>query len=165
MRKPMREILEIGAAIVLSFGVSGTVIFGLSSWLGKVWASRILEQDRLRYQGELERVKNELEATAKRLQGDIDKTIFVHRLHFETEFLALRDIWQRVARVRATMALPLRQRDLNDKAHGAFEEASTAVTELIEKIDALSPFYPKDIYFELDKLRVQATGLLSAAAG
>jgi hypothetical protein len=54
-----------------------------------VWANRILEQDRRRYAEEIERVKNELERTSKRLQAELDKAVHVHRVQFETEFKAL----------------------------------------------------------------------------
>ena len=44
--------------VLLSLGVSGVIVAGLSNWLGKVWASRILEKDLLRYNSELEEVKS-----------------------------------------------------------------------------------------------------------
>jgi len=39
------EIFEISGAILASVGGASVVIFGLSSFLAKVWASRILESD------------------------------------------------------------------------------------------------------------------------
>lgn len=38
-------------------GGGGAIIFFLSSWLGKVWANRILEADRSKYAAELEGIK------------------------------------------------------------------------------------------------------------
>lgn len=38
--------LEIAGAILFSIGSAGALLFALSTWLGKVWASRILERER-----------------------------------------------------------------------------------------------------------------------
>ena len=43
----MKIIFEIAAAIMASVGASGVIIYGLSNWLGKVWANRLLEHDKL----------------------------------------------------------------------------------------------------------------------
>ena len=40
------EILKIIGTTIFSVGSAGLLIFALSSWLGKVWASRILEKER-----------------------------------------------------------------------------------------------------------------------
>ncbi|HEY8100913.1 MAG TPA: hypothetical protein VIF82_09165 [Burkholderiaceae bacterium] len=40
------KIFELASAILISIGSAGILLFGLSSWLGKVWASRILEKER-----------------------------------------------------------------------------------------------------------------------
>lgn len=43
----MREILSIAVAIMGSIGIAGAIIYALSNWLGKVWANRLLEHDKL----------------------------------------------------------------------------------------------------------------------
>jgi len=43
------EIFKITGAILSSIIGSTVIIIGLSSWLGKVWANRVLEQDKLKY--------------------------------------------------------------------------------------------------------------------
>lgn len=47
--------------VMAAFGAVGgatLIILGLSSWLGKVWANRVLEQDRFKYSQELELLKS-----------------------------------------------------------------------------------------------------------
>ena len=51
------DVLKIISASLASVGGAGTIIWALSSWLGKVWASRILEADRAKYQAQLEVIK------------------------------------------------------------------------------------------------------------
>ena len=55
-----KEILIICVSVVTGLGGGSILIFALSSWLGKVWASRILQKDKLKYTTELEVVKTEL---------------------------------------------------------------------------------------------------------
>lgn len=40
------QAFELASAILFSIGSAGGILFALSSWLGKVWASRILEKER-----------------------------------------------------------------------------------------------------------------------
>ena len=54
------QVVSICISIVTGLGGGAILIWALSSWLGKVWANRILEKDRLRYNRELEVVKSEL---------------------------------------------------------------------------------------------------------
>lgn len=37
---------ELAGTILFSIGSAGAILFAMSSWLGKVWASRILERER-----------------------------------------------------------------------------------------------------------------------
>jgi uncharacterized membrane protein len=39
------EIAEMAASVIVSLG-GGLIVFGLSSYLGKVWANRVLEKQR-----------------------------------------------------------------------------------------------------------------------
>jgi hypothetical protein len=55
------DILKIIIAIFGSIGGAGAIILGLSGWLGKVWADRFLEQEKAKYQKEIEQYKNQLE--------------------------------------------------------------------------------------------------------
>ena len=152
----MVEIFQTAAAILLSSGVAGVVIVGLSSWLGKVWANRILEQDRRRYGEELERLKHDMERASRRLQGDIDKTLFVHRIHFEAEFRALRQVWRRLSQLRNHMAT-LRPMvhiaphdDTPEKALQRLAERfnlfSHALNEAITAVDDHRPFLSEEIH-------------------
>jgi hypothetical protein len=54
------QVTTICISIVTGLGGGAALIWALSSWLGKVWANRLLEKDRLKYNRELEVIKNEL---------------------------------------------------------------------------------------------------------
>lgn len=40
------HFFELAGAILFSIGSAGVIIFALSSWLGKVWATRILDREK-----------------------------------------------------------------------------------------------------------------------
>lgn len=80
------EIFKISGAILGSVGGAALIMLSLSSWLGKVWASRILEKDKLAYSSELERIKNQLHADAEKKQ-------LVFSLYFEGQFKLYNDLW------------------------------------------------------------------------
>lgn len=66
-------VFQIITASTASFGVSAAIVFAMSSWLGKVWASRILEKERSILGVELEKTKRELDVlkeTTLRFQND-----------------------------------------------------------------------------------------------
>ena len=56
----VEDVVKIAISVVASLGGGSVIIWAFSSWLGKIWANRILEKDRLRYQKELEAIKAEL---------------------------------------------------------------------------------------------------------
>lgn len=50
----------VAGAIILSLGGGGAIILGLSNWLGKVWADRLMETERAKHSAALERFRDEL---------------------------------------------------------------------------------------------------------
>jgi hypothetical protein len=158
-RMTFQQIWEVAGAIIVSVGGGGAVVFALSSWLGKVWANRILETDRAKYAREIEHLRSDLERSNRLLQGEIEKTIFVSKTHFETEFQILRDIWQKVSTVRGCMAQLRPITDIVDVRttpeellRERFEAFLPAVKELMDAVDHTSPFYPQEIFVTLDQL-------------
>lgn len=80
------EIFQVSGAIIGSVGGAAAIIFGFSTWLGKVWANRILEQDKLKYSSELEKIKN-------KIKSESDKQSLMFSLYFEGQFKLYNDLW------------------------------------------------------------------------
>jgi len=57
----IEDILKITGAIIASLGGGALIVAAFSSWLGKVWANRILESDRAKYKTAIEILKSGLE--------------------------------------------------------------------------------------------------------
>lgn len=87
------SIFKITTGFLASVGSAGAIFFGLSSWLGKVWAQRILEQEKNKLAMEFETTKRELDlAKEKLLNSHTDKTV-IYRMVTDTvaEILAAFD--------------------------------------------------------------------------
>lgn len=65
----MKEIFGIAAAIIASIGGAGAIIIAVSSWLGKVWANRILENQKKEHQREIESFKSQLQENINKVNA------------------------------------------------------------------------------------------------
>lgn len=61
----MDEIFKIALTILGSVGTAGAIIFGLSNWLGKVWASRLIESNKAKVTADLEHLSRKRDIYAK----------------------------------------------------------------------------------------------------
>ncbi|HHC7306714.1 TPA: hypothetical protein ACN384_004635, partial [Vibrio parahaemolyticus] len=82
----IEDIYRIAGAIVTSIGGGALIVMAFSSWLGRVWANRILEKDKLKYTTELETIKSELQRESER-----QKVTF--SLYFEGQFKIYNELW------------------------------------------------------------------------
>jgi hypothetical protein len=56
----IRELFETAFAVLISLGGGGAIVVALSAWLGKIWAERLMERERLAHDKELEHLRTEL---------------------------------------------------------------------------------------------------------
>ncbi len=64
------DIINISNSILISLGGGAFIIFALSSWLGKVWANRLMTKERNEYAIELAKLRSELaKDSEKELSG------------------------------------------------------------------------------------------------
>jgi len=156
----LTDILRIVASATLSIGSGGAIVWALSSWLGRVWATRILEQDRAKYAREIEHLRAQYGRETEQLKTQLEKTVFVSRVHFETEFKALAEIWRNIADVRASISElrpigpRMAQPDADEEAefNKRFALYSKRFDELLKSVHYNSPFYSKDIHDQLVSL-------------
>ncbi len=139
------EILVLSGSIVLSFGGSAAIIIAASSWLGKVWANRILAKDR-------ERFREETEKALESIRGDREKGVFVHRVQFEAEFQAYREIWSCLSdctsnalRLRPMMDYIDPQKTKDEIKKERLQSFYESFGALVEIIRANKPFVPDSL--------------------
>lgn len=82
----VQEIFQISAAVLSSVGGAALILFGLSSWLGKVWANRILAKEKAQYSAEIERLRADLKDLTER-----NKIVFAR--YFDGQFKVYNELW------------------------------------------------------------------------
>lgn len=86
------DALNLFTAGLVSIGGGGLVVFALSSWLGKVWAGRILREETHQLSVQLETTKRDLDVLKERT------------LRFQNDkILAYREITEIVSKIIAIM--------------------------------------------------------------
>jgi len=116
------------------------VIAGLSAWLGKIWANRILEQDRTKYHTQVETLLQDLRTRDS-------KELFVHQLQFEKEFEIYKELWAKV------LVLGRAGKHFRDLQMGPIKPGEQVKSDFCNAYNALSelvysnrPFYAPAIY-------------------
>jgi len=79
----LNDALEIGGAILLSLGGGSVILFAFSSWLGKVWAERILAKEKAKQTEDLEKFKQQLQDAAERHKVRLKKSELIFAKEFE----------------------------------------------------------------------------------
>lgn len=145
------SVLKIITASGASIGVAAAMIFGLSSWLGKVWASRILENERHKLGADLEKTKRELDVikeTTLRFQND--------------KILTYRAIVDVVARILASFDSHQMKRLSKEEAGRRFDEFNEQRMRVYGYLAMLAPQPVMDAQDELmDHLLQIANGQTS----
>jgi hypothetical protein len=99
-----RDAVTLGATIVTSLGGGGAIVFGLSGYLGRLWADRALEKDRFEYGQLKSKLEADLRNASQFLQAELDKLGLVHKLRTEGEFQRLATMWKNFANLRSAFA-------------------------------------------------------------
>jgi hypothetical protein len=148
------EIFSVAGAALLSVGGAGAVLFALSSWLGKVWASRILEREKAELSKSIESTKAELTRSIEREKAAMAAFHEEHKAEIQElssqRLDALnrrRDVYARLATkmrvlLRADMLSEQREKDkwaflaAYDEGYiWASESVAVAVRDLLETME------------------------------
>ncbi len=130
--------------VVVSAAINTPAVAGLVGWLGKrrlqnkiALHHTELEILKAEYGKQLEEYKSQLEQSKLLLKADIDKTILVTQVHFETEFEALKAVFAKLAEVKLQMAGLRPQMRVGPAA----ESPAVRLERLTEQINALQKAY------------------------
>jgi hypothetical protein len=73
---PIDEVYKIVTAILVALGGGGAIVFALSSWLGKVWADRLMLTQTAKHQNDLAALQSALrlkvDADLAKIKTDLD---------------------------------------------------------------------------------------------
>jgi hypothetical protein len=99
-----KEILEVAFTVIASLGGGGAIVFGLSAYLGKVWADRGLAKQKQEYAQLNVAFSNQVEIATRRLQIELDAVGHLRKLTIESEFEKLNALWKSLAAVEISLA-------------------------------------------------------------
>ncbi len=87
----LSDILAISGSIIASIGGGAAIVFGFSSWLGKVWANRLMEKEKNEHSRELESLKNTFlrETESYKIRLKKSELIFEKQFEAASELVAL----------------------------------------------------------------------------
>jgi hypothetical protein len=91
----LTDVYEIAGAVMISLGGAAAILFAFSSWLGKVWAERILSKEKAKYAEDLESFKKKLvlETESHKIRLKKSELIFAREFDAASALVALvRDI-------------------------------------------------------------------------
>ncbi|MGB7816491.1 MAG: hypothetical protein WBL28_09105 [Methylotenera sp.] len=146
----MSAAFEIATAVLFSIGTGGALVLALSSWLGKVWANRILEKEKLKY-------SEMLANFAQRLDFQLHSSKAV----FDAEFQVYRELWDAANKLKHTA---LNIRPWHGQSEMTAEQIATNYKYLQQELIAFDlfvnnhkPFFAPAIFDALSHLQNMAS--------
>lgn len=86
-----QEVLKLAGIILGLLGGGATIVFGFSSWLGRVWANQLMARDTAKYAEELALLRNRLTQDTETYKMKLKKSELIFQREFEaaSEFVAM----------------------------------------------------------------------------
>jgi hypothetical protein len=142
---------------ILSGGVAGSVISAIWNHFSK----RSLQQQQEGFTKKLATLEHDFQRSQSRVQAEIDRSVFVTRAHFETEFEAMKDVFSCLSETRLAIngVRPMISLEPADETETEkFERLSERLKALMIANDKLlatfekkAPFYTEELYEAVDK--------------
>lgn len=130
MSERISETFSVAGAILASLGGAGAILLLLSGWLGKVWASRIMEREKAELVKSIEERKTELTRSIEREKAEMAKFHEEHRSELLELLSQRQDALNRKRNVYTRLATSMRvllkaevQREQQEKDKRDFLEA------------------------------------------
>lgn len=141
--------------IIVGGGVSGIAAVSFASrWLGDFWLGRLLEKEKTKYTKEIEELKAGFAQELAHYRAQLDRSIFVTRAHFETEFTAMKEVSQCLSEVKIAF-INLHPIQAGTKMNGAerthgIDLLERATHKYHEKLEEWAVFLEPTLYDEFD---------------
>jgi hypothetical protein len=102
------DVFAIAGAIFASLGGGGLLILALSSWLGKIWATRIMERERAALTISIEQAKADLTRSIEREKAELAKFHEAHKSELQELSSQRQDALNRKRDVYTELATKMR---------------------------------------------------------
>lgn len=146
MSMSVKEIFEVSMAIIGSLGGAALLLAAFSSWLGNVWAKRMLQTERAKNEKVLEEVKKELDILKqKELTRHFDKlAIYKDIVHLISEILRELEAVSSAKQARVSFDVEHSFSLCRNKAYGYISLVSTQ--EVMDKYNDMIDFFIPIMY-------------------
>ena len=144
----LENVYQIAFISLGSVGVAVAIIVALASWLGKVWANRILESDRARYAEELNKASHKLNI-------ELDQLSIVHEYQkssFQRLIKALRESIRALEQNFDEEWQPISEQTYGDLKEIVIEESLFLGAEGETALNIYLNFLNKAVFFPDDPL-------------
>ncbi|HXP63910.1 MAG TPA: hypothetical protein VN815_00420 [Steroidobacteraceae bacterium] len=167
------SIWELTSTILLSLGGATALLGGLATWIGKLWASRMLDREAFERSKELEQIKAQvtealerskaaLAAAQARESAELQHRTHVSKTQFDLEFKLYQELWNRIESLRAGSIkywVPLKEALTSGPLSSAGRSSAAAGQSQVEQLyqsfveyyQSQSPFISKPVKTWLDE--------------
>ncbi|MGA2694953.1 MAG: hypothetical protein ABSE92_02765 [Terriglobales bacterium] len=156
------HFVQTGLGIV---GGIGFILVAVSRWFGSFWLGRAMEADRARYAKQLEELRSSYARELEFYKTQLERSVLITRAQFQTEFRAMKQVFQKLSQVRLRMASLRPSIDVTGGGANAeerklkrferlqedFNGFLSAYNELVAVVEDFSPFYPIEVYRQLNE--------------
>lgn len=88
-----KEIAEVGLTIIASLGGGGLIVVALSSWLGKIWADKMLNNYKAELDKELEDIKSRHASEIEKYKSELEKARSDYQRYSGRKFEIIEETW------------------------------------------------------------------------
>ena len=149
---------------ILSGGVTGALISATWNHFSSAW----LQNREAELKAKLAALEDDFQRSQKRVQAEIDRSVFVTRAHFETEFESMKAVFSCLSAARLAInglrpmisVEPENESDQEKlkRLFGRLETLSLAYNNLVAESEARAPFYTVELYEAVDQC-LRAAGI------
>ena len=141
----MSEYLSIGATIIASLGGSGAIILGLSNYLGKIWAERLMATEKVNHEQKLERLRVQLQKENQLHLAELNNGLEIYKQTHLREHSDKLVIYRATIDLVAIMLAKVEMIVLRHKRELSPEEKESFETERLKIYGYLAMIAPQEV--------------------
>ncbi|MFC5708056.1 hypothetical protein [Aeromonas eucrenophila] len=141
----MSEYLSIGATVIASLGGSGAIILGMSNYLGKIWASRLMATEKANHEQKLEQLRIKLQKENQLHLAELNHELEIYKQTHIREHNDKLAIYRATVDLVAIMLAKVEMIVLRHKKELSPEEQEQFETERLKIYGYLAMIAPQDV--------------------
>lgn len=152
--------MEYYSEIVKLLGGTTIVLAGLFGFIGKIWLSRIIERDKSELSLEIKKLEQEIITANKRLDAELQHSIFVSQVQFDKEYKVYGEAWANLVELKiATQQLrPMLDhidpsQTEEDRKTERYKNFITPFNDFSTTMEKNKPFFSLTVYETLSAIR------------